>query len=95
MADLVFLPAVGERIARVMIYSTKMKASGVLKNCAVFGQMNEPWASYAWVALTGLTIMEDFRDQSCQDVLLFIDNIFRFTQAGSWSIRTFTVCQVL
>jgi hypothetical protein len=49
----------------------------------VFGQMNEPPGARARVALTGLTIAEYFRDEEGQDVLLFIDNIFRFTQAGS------------
>lgn len=50
---------------------------------SVFGQMNEPPGARARVALTGLTIAEYFRDEEGQDVLLFIDNIFRFTQAGS------------
>ncbi|MCP6717113.1 F0F1 ATP synthase subunit beta, partial [Klebsiella pneumoniae] len=60
------------------------KASGVLKNTAmVYGQMNEPPGARMRVALTGLTIAEYFRDVQGQDVLLFIDNIFRFTQAGS------------
>ena len=49
----------------------------------VFGQMNEPPGARARVALTGLTVAEYFRDEEGQDVLLFIDNIFRFTQAGS------------
>lgn len=49
----------------------------------VYGQMNEPPGARARVALTGLTVAEYFRDQEGQDVLLFIDNIFRFTQAGS------------
>lgn len=61
-----------------------MKESGVLENTAmVFGQMNEPPGARMRVALTGLTIAEYFRDVEGQDVLLFIDNIFRFTQAGS------------
>lgn len=61
-----------------------MKDSNVLKNTAlVFGQMNEPPGARMRVALTGLTIAEHFRDAEKQDVLLFIDNIFRFTQAGS------------
>jgi F-type H+-transporting ATPase subunit beta len=61
-----------------------MQGSGVLKNTAmVFGQMNEPPGARMRVALTGLTIAEYFRDVEGQDVLLFIDNIFRFTQAGS------------
>lgn len=53
----------------------------------MYGQMNEPPGARARVALTGLTVAEYFRDQEGQDVLLFIDNIFRFTQAGSevWS----------
>eukprot|EP01087_Luapelamoeba_hula_P010189 TRINITY_DN268_c0_g1_i1.p1 TRINITY_DN268_c0_g1~~TRINITY_DN268_c0_g1_i1.p1 ORF type:complete len:687 (+),score=131.46 TRINITY_DN268_c0_g1_i1:206-2266(+) len=53
------------------------------KTCLVYGQMNEPPGARARVALTGLAIAEYFRDESGQDVLLFIDNIFRFTQAGS------------
>ncbi|OAU83108.1 ATP synthase subunit beta, partial [Lacticaseibacillus rhamnosus] len=62
----------------------EMKESGVLENTAmVFGQMNEPPGARMRVALTGLTIAEYFRDVEGQDVLLFIDNIFRFTQAGS------------
>ncbi len=61
-----------------------MKESGVLKNTALcFGQMNEPPGARMRVALTGLTMAEHFRDKEHQDVLLFIDNIFRFTQAGS------------
>jgi F-type H+-transporting ATPase subunit beta len=61
-----------------------MKESGVLGNTGlVFGQMNEPPGARARVALTGLTLAEHFRDQEGQDVLLFVDNIFRFTQAGS------------
>ena len=62
----------------------EMKESGVLsKTTLVFGQMNEPPGSRLRVALTGLTMAEYFRDEQGQDVLLFIDNIFRFTQAGS------------
>ena len=58
--------------------------SGVPPQVAlVYGQMNEPPGARARVALTGLTVAEYFRDQEGQDVLLFIDNIFRFTQAGS------------
>lgn len=53
----------------------------------MYGQMNEPPGARARVALTGLTVAEYFRDQEGQDVLLFIDNIFRFTQAGS-EVRT-------
>ena len=61
-----------------------MKESGVLsKTALVFGQMNEPPGSRMRVALSGLTMAEHFRDRENQDVLLFIDNIFRFTQAGS------------
>jgi len=55
----------------------------VLQVALVYGQMNEPPGARARVALTGLTVAEYFRDQEGQDVLLFIDNIFRFTQAGS------------
>ena len=61
-----------------------MKDSGVInKTAMVFGQMNEPPGARMRVALTGLTMAEYFRDEEGQDVLLFIDNIFRFTQAGS------------
>jgi len=61
-----------------------MKESGVLdKTALVFGQMNEPPGARMRVGLTGLTMAEYFRDRAGQDVLLFIDNIFRFTQAGS------------
>ena len=61
-----------------------MSDSGVIKKTAmVFGQMNEPPGARQRVALTGLTMAEHFRDEQGQDVLLFIDNIFRFTQAGS------------
>jgi F-type H+-transporting ATPase subunit beta len=61
-----------------------MKESGVLsKTALVYGQMNEPPGARARVALTGLSIAEYFRDEENQDVLLFVDNIFRFTQAGS------------
>jgi hypothetical protein len=55
----------------------------LLQVALVYGQMNEPPGARARVALTGLTVAEYFRDQEGQDVLLFIDNIFRFTQAGS------------
>merc|ERR1711915_235073 len=68
----------------------EMMESGVIsltdassKVALVYGQMNEPPGARARVALTGLTVAEYFRDQEGQDVLLFIDNIFRFTQAGS------------
>jgi F-type H+-transporting ATPase subunit beta len=61
-----------------------MKESGVIsKTALVYGQMNEPPGARARVALTGLSIAEYFRDEENQDVLLFVDNIFRFTQAGS------------
>ena len=63
---------------------TEMRESGVLKKTAlVFGQMNEPPGARMRVAETGLTMAEYFRDEKQKDVLLFIDNIFRFTQAGS------------
>ena len=61
-----------------------MNASGVLnKTALIFGQMNEPPGSRMRVGLTGLTMAEYFRDEGGKDVLLFIDNIFRFSQAGS------------
>ena len=59
--------------------------AGESKCALVFGQMNEPPGARARVALTGLTIAEYFRDFEGQDVLLFVDNIFRFTQVGSIS----------
>ncbi|MGO3489965.1 MAG: F0F1 ATP synthase subunit beta [Lactiplantibacillus plantarum] len=75
---------VGERTREGNDLYFEMKASGVLKNTAmVYGQMNEPPGARMRVVLTGLTIAEYFRDVQGQDVLLFIDNIFRFTQAGS------------
>ncbi|HCM89060.1 MULTISPECIES: F0F1 ATP synthase subunit beta [Vagococcus] len=75
---------VGERTREGNDLYFEMKESGVIKKTAmVFGQMNEPPGARMRVALTGLTMAEYFRDQEKQDVLLFIDNIFRFTQAGS------------
>ncbi len=75
---------VGERTREGNDLYNEMLASGVLEKTAlVFGQMNEPPGARMRVALTGLTMAEYFRDKEKQDVLLFIDNIFRFTQAGS------------
>ncbi|HSG31934.1 MAG TPA: F0F1 ATP synthase subunit beta, partial [Thermodesulfobacteriota bacterium] len=75
---------VGERTREGNDLWMEMKESGVIGNTGlVFGQMNEPPGARARVALTGLTLSEYFRDTEGQDVLLFIDNIFRFTQAGS------------
>ncbi len=75
---------VGERTREGNDLYYEMIESGVIDNTAlVFGQMNEPPGARMRVALTGLTMAEYFRDQEGQDVLLFIDNIFRFTQAGS------------
>ncbi|MBP9869650.1 F0F1 ATP synthase subunit beta [Patescibacteria group bacterium] len=75
---------VGERSREGNDLYNEMHESGVLdKTTLVFGQMNEPPGARARVALTGLTMAEHFRDEEGQDVLLFIDNIFRFTQAGS------------
>ena len=75
---------VGERSREGNDLYYEMKESGVLdKTTLVFGQMNEPPGSRLRVGLTGLTMAEYFRDEQNQDVLLFIDNIFRFTQAGS------------
>ncbi|MDH5100028.1 F0F1 ATP synthase subunit beta [Lactobacillus kefiranofaciens] len=75
---------VGERTREGNDLYFEMKSSGVLsKTAMVFGQMNEPPGARMRVALTGLTLAEYFRDVEGQDVLLFIDNIFRFTQAGS------------
>ena len=75
---------VGERTREGRDLYDEMTESGVLsKTSLVYGQMNEPPGARLRVGLTGLTIAENFRDQDGQDVLLFIDNIFRFTQAGS------------
>jgi len=75
---------VGERTREGNDLWHEMKDSGVLDKVAlIFGQMNEPPGARARVALTGLTCAEYFRDEQGQDVLMFVDNIFRFTQAGS------------
>ena len=75
---------VGERSREGNDLWTEMKESGVLEKTAlVFGQMNEPPGARMRVGLTGLTMAEYFRDKGGKDVLLFIDNIYRFTQAGS------------
>ena len=75
---------VGERTREGNDLYFEMKDSGVIsKTAMVFGQMNEPPGARMRVALTGLTMAEYFRDEQGQDVLFFIDNIFRFTQAGS------------
>jgi F-type H+-transporting ATPase subunit beta len=75
---------VGERTREGNDLYLEMKESGVIGSCAlIYGQMNEPPGARLRVGLTGLTVAEYFRDVEGQDVLLFIDNIFRFTQAGS------------
>ena len=75
---------VGERTREGNDLYYEMKESGVIdKTTMVFGQMNEPPGARMRVGLTGLTMAEYFRDKGGKDVLLFIDNIFRFTQAGS------------
>ena len=75
---------VGERTREGNDLFLEMTESGVIKKTAlVFGQMNEPPGARARVALSGLTVAEYFRDEKKQDVLFFVDNIFRFTQAGS------------
>ena len=75
---------VGERTREGTALYGEMEEAGVLnKTALVYGQMNEPPGARARVALTALTIAEYFRDEKNQDVLLFVDNIFRFTQAGS------------
>ena len=75
---------VGERTREGNDLYNEMKESGVIdKTALVYGQMNEPPGARMRVGLTGLTIAENFRDEGGKDVLLFIDNIFRFTQAGS------------
>ena len=75
---------VGERTREGNDLYVEMRDTGVLKKTAlIYGQMNEPPGARARVALTGLTVAEYFRDEANQDVLFFVDNIFRFTQAGS------------
>src|SRR4051812_17348414 len=75
---------VGERTREGNDLWLEMKESGVIsKTSLIFGQMNEPPGARARVALSALTVAEYFRDEERQDVLLFVDNIFRFTQAGS------------
>ncbi len=75
---------VGERTREGNDLYYEMKESGVIdKTALVYGQMNEPPGARARVALTGLSLAEYFRDEEKQDVLFFVDNIFRFTQAGS------------
>ena len=75
---------VGERTREGNDLYREMEASGVLdKTALVFGQMNEPPGARARIGLTGLTMAEYFRDEEGRDVLFFVDNIFRFTQAGS------------
>ncbi len=75
---------VGERTREGNDLYLEMEESGVIKSCAlIYGQMNEPPGARLRVGLSGLTVAEYFRDMEGQDVLLFIDNIFRFTQAGS------------
>ncbi|MBL4889209.1 MAG: F0F1 ATP synthase subunit beta [Candidatus Lindowbacteria bacterium] len=75
---------VGERTREGNDLYAEMTESGVLdKTCLVYGQMNEPPGARFRVGLTGLTVAEEFRDGEGQDVLLFVDNIFRFIQAGS------------
>jgi F-type H+-transporting ATPase subunit beta len=75
---------VGERTREGNDLYHEMKDSGVIdKTALVYGQMNEPPGARARVALTGLSVAEYFRDEEKQDVLFFVDNIFRFTQAGS------------
>ena len=83
-ADILFSPAWASVPERGNDLWTEMTESGVIKKTAlVFGQMNEPPGARMRVAETGLTMAEYFRDKENQDVLLFIDNIFRFVQAGS------------
>jgi F-type H+-transporting ATPase subunit beta len=75
---------VGERTREGNDLYHEMRDAGVMdKTAMVFGQMNEPPGPRARVALSGLTMAEYFRDRENKDVLVFVDNIFRFTQAGS------------
>ena len=84
MADIPYLQALESVPEKEMTLYHEMTESGVIdKTTMVFGQMNEPPGARMRVGLTGLTMAEYFRDKGGKDVLLFIDNIFRFTQAGS------------
>ena len=84
MVDILFSQVLENVPVKEMTFGREMKESGVLEKTAlVFGQMNEPPGSRMRVAETGLTMAEYFRDTEHRDVLLFIDNIFRFVQAGS------------
>ena len=86
---------VGERTREGNDMYHEMKDSGVLdKTVLVYGQMNESPGARMRVGLTGLTMAEYLRDHDHQDVLLFIDNIFRFTQAGSEVSACWDVCRV-
>ena len=79
---------VGERTREGNDLFLEMKESGVIGSCSlIYGQMNEPPGARLRVGLTGLTVAEYFRDVEGQDVLVFIDNIFRFTQAGLGGVR--------
>ena len=90
MADIPYLQVLVKDPVKVMILWTEMKESGVLEKTAlVFGQMNEPPGARMRVAETGLTMAEYFRDVEHQNVLLFIDNIFRFTTGGFRGISPF------
>jgi vacuolar-type H+-ATPase catalytic subunit A/Vma1 len=82
-AVLMYIYREGNDLYHEMIESGVIKLEGESKASLVYGQMNEPPGARARIALTGLTVAEYFRDVQNQDVLLFIDNIFRFTQAGS------------
>ncbi len=85
---------VGERTREGNDLYNEMKESGVIdKTALVYGQMNEPPGARMRVGLSGLTMAEYFRDEKNQDVLLFIDNIFRFTQAGSEVSALLDVCR--
>src|SRR2546422_4374877 len=83
-SDLSVFCGVGERTREGNDLYLEMKEGGVLDSCSlIYGQMNEPPGARLRVGLSGLTVAEYFRDVEGQDVLVFIDNIFRFTQAGS------------
>ena len=85
---------VGERTREGNDLYNEMKESGVTdKTALVYGQMNEPPGAHMRVGLSGLTMAEYFRDVKIRDVLLFIDNIFRFTQAGSKYPHCWDVCR--
>ena len=94
MVDILFSPVLVSVLVKETTYG-EMSESGVIDKCAlIYGQMNEPPGARLRVGLTGLTIAEYFRDVGGQDVLIFIDNIFRFAQAGNEVSAYWDVCHL-